>query len=256
MPITEYQREQNRRRHEDARLAHRALMKYYPLSLDNLDGEQWKPITEKYHVSNFGRVKSFWFKTPRILKPKLLGEYLGVCLSVDNEPNYRTIHSLVAQAFIPNPDLKPEVNHDDGHKFNCHVSNLVWSTSAENKRHAVRTGLTPSGLKNPCGKIKDESDILYIRDNPDNLTQQQLADKYGVSESTIRGIQHGKKYQNVGGTIRKARKIKRSPNVPDEIKQQIRAEHIKGDPLYGARPLGRKYGYSKTTILNIVKSTE
>lgn len=52
-----------------------------------------------------------------------------------------TIHRLVALQFIPNPDNKAEVNHIDGDKSNNHVSNLEWSTSSENKKHALQTGL-------------------------------------------------------------------------------------------------------------------
>lgn len=59
--------------------------------------------------------------------------------------------------FIPNPDNKPEVNHEDGHKMNCHVSNLYWVTSAENIQHAFKNGLAKSaqGCDDYNAKIKD-----------------------------------------------------------------------------------------------------
>ena len=61
MDKKEWQREIDRRRHEEAKPAYDALMSCYPFTLENLDGEEWKPIDgfDGYQVSTFGRIKSF-----------------------------------------------------------------------------------------------------------------------------------------------------------------------------------------------------
>lgn len=79
----------------------------------------------------------------RILRTNLNKQviYPQVRLWKDNKGTWFYIHRLVAQAFIPNPNNLPEVNHIDGNKTNNHVSNLEWVTSSENSFHAVQTRL-------------------------------------------------------------------------------------------------------------------
>ena len=119
-----------------------------------MEQEQWKQIKEfngEYEVSNLGRVRSmkrYYGMVGRIMpqtrQPSGRGgklTYFAVMLHMNNKSYCRKVHRLVAEAFIPNPDNLPQINHKDGCKTNNHVSNLEWCTAKENTRHAHQMGL-------------------------------------------------------------------------------------------------------------------
>ena len=109
--------------------------------------EVWKDIKGfegKYQISNLGRVKSLQRngRPERILRLNLIKGYAYTTLSNGSRGKKKLkVHRLVAEAFIPNPHNKPEVNHIDGNKRNCKVENLEWVTHQENCKHAYETGL-------------------------------------------------------------------------------------------------------------------
>ena len=105
--------------------------------------EVWKDIAGYeglYRVSNLGNVESL--VTGKVLKklPHSTG-YHAVVLYKNRKPKRCILHRLVAEAFIPNPENKPTVNHKNGDKHDNCITNLEWATHKENQQHAFRTGL-------------------------------------------------------------------------------------------------------------------
>jgi len=133
--------------------------------------EKWKDIKGwegLYQVSSCGRLKSFK-KEPdgRVLSNKnKKGDYFSVILNAQGRsPRHARMHVLVAEAFIPNPMCKPEVNHIDGNKQNNHVKNLEWASRVENMHHAIR--MFPKVLQgmHRFNKYVKTRPILQINEN-------------------------------------------------------------------------------------------
>lgn len=106
--------------------------------------EKWRAIEgfEAYEISNQGNVRST--KTKRKLHLFTNGEYMYCSLFQRKKEErcngkryaWRSVHRLVAKAFLPNPNGLPVVNHKDGNKRNNDVSNLEWCTQSYNNFHA------------------------------------------------------------------------------------------------------------------------
>jgi hypothetical protein len=86
-------------------------------------------------VSSFGRIMGF---SGRILKPQITGNgYLAIKYWNGEYISSKLIHRIVAEAFIPNPKGKPEVDHIDTDRTNNHVDNLRWVTRSENFKNPL-----------------------------------------------------------------------------------------------------------------------
>ena len=162
--------------------------------------EEWRDIVGYeglYKVSNKGRVKRLQgkgCKQERILKPgKNRGGYLRVKFWKDGKGINYKVHRLVAQAFIPNPQDLPEINHKDENKENNCVENLEWITHKENINHGTRNErMVKTKSKPVIGISLDSKSYLYFNSAKD---AQSLA---GFKCSAISACCRGKR-KTAGG---------------------------------------------------------
>lgn len=146
--------------------------------------EIWKDIEDwegLYQVSNFGRVKSLNYRKTGMsnyLIPRNSYIYDTVCLCNRGHHKYALIHRLVAEAFIPNPKNKAQVNHKDGDKHNNYVGNLEWVSPKENIIHSIKT------LKNSPGDWSRKP-VRCIETGKIFGSQTEAASYYHTSQGAI-----------------------------------------------------------------------
>ena len=137
----------------------------------SLEGEIWKDVVGYeglYLVSNFGRIVSLPrpINTPkggkvsklRILTPRLnSGGYYQVAFCINKTFKQPHIHKVVAEAFIPNPNNYPQVDHIDCDKLNNKVDNLRWCTQSMNNNNPITKKRKIQSLNKPVVRISMNS---------------------------------------------------------------------------------------------------
>lgn len=168
--------------------------------------EEWRSIEgcDKYEVSNLGRVRSFWQSpTGKILKPHIdqHGYYRVLLKATNSEKHNYGVHRLIANAFIPNPNNLPIINHIDEFKTNNHIANLEWCDCRYN--NAYYRSLHPEkvyGESVGTATLTNEQAIeIYKLTQSEELNQQEIADQYNISYSVVNEIKRGYRWSYITG---------------------------------------------------------
>lgn len=160
--------------------------------------EIWKPIKgyeDRYQVSNFGRVRSKdmvlpcvvnGIETTRVRRGVIRKSHIGhtgyhyILLRGGDKAKNCRVHRLVAEAFVPNPDNLPEVNHKDENKSNNRADNLEWCSSSYNHCYGTTIERAAAKIRRKVLQIGENGEVIH---EYDSVTAAAKA--VGVSSSLI-----------------------------------------------------------------------
>lgn len=138
-----------------------------------------------YGITEDGRVWSFY--TNKFIKHSYLNTgYPMVTLWDGKKSHGRTLHRLVAEAYLPKVEGKPHVNHKDSDRTNPKLENLEWCTRSENMKHGLASGnfdgkLGRKGKQNGNYRISSEVVVAIIKARREGVSLKELSIKYKVS---------------------------------------------------------------------------
>ena len=154
---------------------------------------------ELYKISNHGNVKSLGngkSRKEKVLKPiKLKNGYLRVDLPKQGKHKLYFIHRLVAEAFIPNPNNLPIINHKDENPLNNNVSNLEWCTYEYNNNYGTRTERSAASRRN---NKKQSKQVLCLETGVVYPSTSEVERQLGFAHSNISQCCNGKYKQAYG----------------------------------------------------------
>lgn len=152
--------------------------------------EEWRDIPGYegyYQVSNFGDIRRLHRNCGTLMHQHDFKGYRRVEFRIKGERVKFRVHRLVAQAFIPNPENKPFVNHIDEDKSNNHVNNLEWVTEKENVNHGTALKRRSEKRKKPIIGI-DKGGVEHSFSSA-----REAAKITGASYKNISAVLHNKR---------------------------------------------------------------
>ena len=232
-------------------------IKKYNIEIDDGEKLKWVYINNEktnYIVSSYGYIISFNFHhrtpEPKRLKEKYKSDGYHRVTLVNNGIKYTClVHRLVAIAFIPNLDNKPQVNHIDGNKGNNCIDNLEWVNQSENNIHSYSHGLKKPSYGN--AKLSKDTVIKVCEMIENGDKNEDIINKLNISKSLFNGIKYGLTWTTISKNYKfkyKRTRIKITENEFSEIKDML-SNNISIDTI------SEKFGVAKTTVKNVKNSS-
>lgn len=224
------------------------LKKYQELAIIESDGsiiEQWRPcVTEfnpelGYEVSNLGMIRDKDHNLVQLYDSHGYRVFYYIDFKFAKQTRIKSVHRAVAEAFLPNPNNYPLVNHLDGNKMNDAAFNLEWSNNGMNSEHAYLQNLNTHSIYS-YAQIDTVCQLL----SKNELSHVQISFMTGVDRKTISDIYHGRRWSDLSSKYKMPDK-KWTPEIKDSICKMI-LDNYKGKEIFAS--LGMEYDQSAISM--------
>lgn len=199
--------------------------------------EEWKEIPDfpGYYASSLGRIRG---KKGWIMKPHAAPDrYYKLNVRKEGSVYSRSVHALVALAFIGPRPLGMEVCHNNDNKLDNKPTNLRYDTHFGNMRQSRLT----------------REEVLYIRERVAEVENcAKVAQDLGLSRCRVWSIAKGYTYHDWPGPLASGRNKPGSSKLTKELVQEIREIYGRGETTLAS--IGKKYGVSESAISLIVNN--
>ena len=206
-----------------------------------------------YKVSNTGKVYSY--RRNKCLSQKSDKDgYKEVCLCVDEVRKYRRVHRLVAEAFIPNENCLPIINHKDGDKTNNNVFNLEWITNYGNTVHGINTNIEGRTLSS----LTKEEMFILIDMYKSGYKHYEISERFNLKkqkDSTVfKELSDGRIHSKVTGIVKQPNIKSKGGKV--ELERYTKAKNILIDYFHNnldKEEIVDKYGITKAYVEQLLE---
>ena len=248
------------------------------------DVEEWRPVRDfegLYEVSSLGRVRSvdivqervkydgtiyLYHKKGKLLQLKICGNcpYYRINLYKDNKEYTKMVHQLVAEAFVPNPDNLPCINHKDETRTNNVPENLEWCTYQYNNNYGNAIAKRVAKTSHPIEQLTMDGQRVAIYTSP-KAAERLSGGKYFARNITKVANCTTTRYNSVYGyrwrfidKIDDKSLLVTEPFEPKKLKRDRRVEQLTLDGQHVAfyntlTEAVRKTGANKVSICSVCK---